>query len=387
MPAAFYPDVRIGLVLVGTSLSIGLFFSVFSAIFIGLQRYDVPVAISVLNRLLFTAVVCATVYLHCSLAVMGAAVALVNVTTALMQFVAWRALASRIRVRLPGVPIAILKQMVAYCSVLAIWSAGMLCVSGLDITIVGRYDFSQTAFYSIATLPTTFILAILSAALGPLMPTASALSTHRSPVEMGQLLTRTTRYSTIILQLTGLPLLVGSYPILRLWVGPDYALHATYYLRILMLASILRNLCGPYATMIVATARQNIATAAAVAEAIVNLTSSILLARRYGAIGVAFGTLLGSFVSLGMHFGFSMRFSKNLAVSRSRLFLEGIARPFAIAIPSAVLLPYWWFSGVPHMNALVWFAWAASTLLLAWFAGITTADRDYFLLKLRRTAV
>jgi hypothetical protein len=56
----------------------------------------------------------------------------------------------------------------------------MLCVSGLDVTIVGHFDFGQTAFYSIATLPTNFILSIMGAALGPLLPAASALRRARS---------------------------------------------------------------------------------------------------------------------------------------------------------------------------------------------------------------
>jgi len=44
------------------------------------------------------------------------------------------------------------------------------------------------------------------------------------------------------------------------------------------------------------------ATASAVSEAVVNLGSSIYLANRFGAIGVAFGTVLGSIVGVALHF-------------------------------------------------------------------------------------
>ena len=152
--------------------------------------------LSLINRLLYTAVILCAVFFRSSLAVMGGLVALVNVVTGLLQVVAWRKLASHIRLKLLYLDRGVVKQMLAYCSVLAVWTAGMLCVSGLDVTIVGRYDFNQTAFYSIATLPTNFLVSIIWAALGPLLPTASALSTHRSPVEMGRLLSRVTRYST-----------------------------------------------------------------------------------------------------------------------------------------------------------------------------------------------
>ena len=50
---------------------------------------------------------------------------------------------------------------------------------------------------------------------GPLMPASSAMSTQRSAAEMGNFLARITRYTTVILLLTGLPLMVCGLPILR----------------------------------------------------------------------------------------------------------------------------------------------------------------------------
>jgi O-antigen/teichoic acid export membrane protein len=384
MPATLYQDVRISLVLVGASLSFGLFCSVFSAIFLGLQRYAIPMTISIVNRILFAIVVCFAVFFNSSLAMMGAAVAVINISTGVLQIVAWRKLASRIRISLRGLDYDVLKKMLVYCSVLAIWSGAMLCISGLDVTIVGRYDFSQAGFYSIATLPTNFIVSILAAALGPFLPSTSALSTQRTPEEMGNLLLRTTRYSSILLLASGLPLLVGAYPILRLWVGPDYALHTLGYLRILVLANVLRCVCAPYATMVVAISRQGVATASAITEGVVNLTASILLARHIGALGVALGTLLGSFASVAMHFGVSMHYTmKNLKIHRMRLFLNGVLRPAVMAVPSVLLLPYWWVSGRPTISFRLLVLWAASTLLLMWFATITAHERRMLIDRIR----
>jgi len=58
--------------------------------------------------------------------------------------------------------------------------------------------------------------------------------------------------------------------------------------------------------------------------------------------GVAAGTLLGSLVSVALHFAITMRFTRQtLAISRLRLFLTGLLQPAAIIIPSVVLLPLW----------------------------------------------
>jgi O-antigen/teichoic acid export membrane protein len=377
MPSNLYHDVRISVLLVGSSLSFGLVCAVYSAVFLGLQRYWIPMTLSVVNRASFAAVVVAVVFLHGSLTAMGIAVALVNVSTGMLQVVAWRTKASHVRISTRLMDSRVLRTVARYCSLQSIATVAMLCVAGLDVTIVGHYDYVQTAYYSVATLPTTFVLAIVGSMMGPLIPASSALSTHRSAAAMGDFLAKVTRYSAAMLLLTGLPLIVCGYPILRMWVGPAYALHTFRYLRILVFANIIRNLCAPYATMVAATGRQGAVIATAVSEAVVNLGSSIYLARRYGAVGVALGTLLGSFVSVALHFAISMHLTqKALTISRSRLFWRGMLQPAIIAIPSLVILPSWW-SPIPMTFGLgLGIVWGLSTLLVAWFGALDANERS-----------
>jgi len=376
MPATLYHDVRISILCVGISLSFGLLCSIFPSIFFGLQRYAVPMILSIVNRILYTSAVIAAVALHQGLAVMGALVAVVNIGTGLLQFDAWRRLANKVRLSMYGLDISVVRKMLAYCSSLAIWNAGMLFISGLDVTIVGKYDFGQTAFYSIAVLPTNLVTAIMGAALAPLMPTASALSVHHSPVQMGAVLARATRYASALLITSGVPLLVAGYWVLRVWVGPTYAMQTVGYMRILVLANILRNMAMPYASMLVATESQKIAIGGAIAEAAVNVTCSLYLVRHIGAIGVAYGTLIGSFISIGMHFVVNMHFTKTkFAISRFRLLLIGLVRPAMIAIPSLILIRYWWSKTAPAFGVQAWLGWGLCTVLLAWFAGLNAKER------------
>ena len=376
MPSALFRDVRVSLVLVGLSLCFGLLCSICSAIFLGLQRFTVPMALSLANRILFTVAVFVAVFLHSSLAVMGACVAVVNVVTGLAQVVAWRRMAGQVKLSLRHLDMAVVRKMLTYCSSLAVWTAGMLCVSGLDVTIVGRYDFAHTAFYAVATLPTNFMLSIMGAAVGPLMPTASAMSVTRNSEQMGQMLTRATRYASTLLVLAGLPLLVAGVPILRLWVGTAYATQTILYLRILVLANVVRNLCLPYSSMLIAVESQKVAIVGASAEALVNLSASLYLVRHMGAVGVAYGTLIGSFVSVGMHFALSMRYTYNqLLVTRTRLFVSGMVRPALVGIPTLLLAPFWWRNTLPAMGAGLWAGWFASTLLLAWYVALEPGER------------
>jgi len=380
IPVTLVREVRISLLFVGLSLSATLATSVFSAIFLGLQRYQVPMMTGVISRILYGVVLCAAVFLHSNLIVMGAAAAAVNVATALLQVVMWKKLASQVRVSLHALDFKMVRQMLEYCAILTLWSACMLFINGIDVTIVGHYAFSEVAYYSIATSPTSLVLMVLGAVMSPLLPATSALSVERSSEEMGNILLRTTRYAAIILLVTGLPMLVGGYLVLRLWVGAAYAQHSVQFLRILLLANILRNLCAPYATMVVATSKQRYATASGVVEAIVNLVSSIWLAKYMGAMGVALGTLVGALVGVAVHFWVSMHFTRSaLGISRLRLFVGGLVRPAIAAIPTILLLPYWWLAGEPELHWAVWIAWAISTLLLVWCGSMNADDRRILL--------
>lgn len=377
MPTGLYHDVRVSVILVGFSLSFGLVSAVYSAVFLGLQRYWIPMTIAIVNRASFAAVVVAAVALRCNLAAMGLGVATVNVVTGLLQVIAWQRRAPHIRVSIRLVDFRVFKTMARYCSMQSIWTAGMLCVAGLDITIVGHYDYVQTAYYSIATLPTSFVLLLVSSMVNPLMPASSAMSTQRTASEMGDFLIRVTRYTTLMLLLTGVSLMVCGLPILQWWVGPVYASHTLTYLRILVLANVIRNLCLPYATMVCATGRQGAATAAAISEAVVNLGSSLYLASRFGAMGVALGTLLGAFVSVALHFAISMRLThSNLAISRWRLLVNGILRPGIVILPSLVCFSFWWYPTGTSFGLKWTTLWGLATLGLAWFGGLDRLERD-----------
>ena len=149
------------------------------------------------------------------------------------------------------------------------------------------------------------------------------------------------------------------------------------YLRILILANIVRCVCQPYAIMLAATGKQGAATITAISEAVVNLGSSIYLASRFGAIGVAYGTLLGSFVSISLHFAVSMHFTRQtLAVARSKLLRIGLLRPAIIALPSLVLLPLWWASSRLRTTPSIAVLWGLSTMLLAWVGSLNRGERS-----------
>jgi len=247
------------------------------------------------------------------------------------------------------------------------------------MVIVGHYDYKDTGYYGIASAVANFMVVVISSLFGPLLPAVSSLQSGRTSSQIGELTIKTTRYCALLLCLVGLPLVFGAYPLLKLWVGHDYAIRSALFLQILVLGNAVRQLGYPYAMVTVATGKQHLATIAGVTEAIVNISVSIYLVQRIGAVGVAIGTLVGAFVSLGLHLIVSMKFTHStISMPRRRLILVGFLQPLSCVLPTILLLPFWKRSSMLPASVPLIVVWCVATSAIGWFVGLTFAERNGF---------
>lgn len=386
MPGALVGDLRYGLLAVGLSVAFALPFGVFLATFTGLQEYGFPTVLIAASRVVSTVGLIALLLMHGTLVQMALLMAACNIATALLQFAGWKRYASRrIGFELFGFDKRTSSRLLEYCGILTIWTIGNLLISGLDTAIVGHFDYKNTGYYAIASSATNFMLLLVSNMMGPLLPAISSLQVERTPRELGGVLVTATRLSTALLCMLGIPLLFLGFPLLRIWVGAQYASHALIYLEVLVAANIVRQLAYPYALMVVGLGQQRFATVSPVLEAIVNLSLSILLARHYGAIGVAVGTLFGAFAGVIAHLVVSMpRTQVAIAVERLRLLREGIARPLLSFLPLLLCLPFWRRLSMLPVSAPLLALWVAATGSILWWIGLAPNDRRQMTRVVRR---
>lgn len=378
MPTVLIGSVRQGLLAVGLSVAFALPFGAFMAAFTGLQEYSFPTVLATVSRLLSATVIVAILLAHGTLVQLALVMAGFNIVTAVMQFFGWR---RYVRERVDFSPTffdrATAVRLIKYAGILSLWTLSGLLVSGLDILIVGHYDYKNTGFYAIASSVTNFMLTIIGSVFGPLLPAVSSLQAGSTASHIGDLLARVTRYCTLLLCLLGLPIFFGGYPLLSLWVGHNYAARSALYLEVLVVGNVLRQLTYPYALVVVATGRQHLATIAAIAEAVVNVVVSIVLVQKIGAVGVAIGTLVGSLVILGMHFAVSMHFTQStIFIKRSRFALQALLRPLLCLTPSLLLCPFWRRQEMIPANPAVLATGTILTLAIAWRIGLTPEDRQ-----------
>ena len=384
MPADLVGQVRLSLLVIGLSSAFALPFNPFLSVFSGLQEYGFPTALALLGKLSSAALLICFVLLHASLFQLALALASINVLTAIAQFAGWRRFArDRVAFSLFQFHWQTAKTMVKSGGVLALWTIGGLFVSGLDVIIVGHFDYANTGFYAIGTTVTNFLVLIVSSLFSPLLPAVSAMQATSSPEEIGDITVRASRYCTLVVSLLMFPIFIGAFPILSLWVGHEYALKSALFLRILLLGNFIRQLGYPYSIVVIATGRQHLATLATVAEAGVNLILSLWLASKVGAVGVAIGTVAGAFVSIGLHLAVSMRLTRPaIAFSTSSFALQSLLRPLACLLPLVLLIPSWNPYQMIPANPLVLTLCGVLVLAIAWFVGLTNQDRGMFKVRI-----
>jgi O-antigen/teichoic acid export membrane protein len=338
MPVGLYQPAQVALLLMGGSFALGLPVTLVSAYFTGVQRNEIPAAIAIGNKFAMALLVVGAVLRHKGLAAMGVAVAIANIASYAGAFAAWRKYASQVRVRLAMVSKRCLRLIGGYSATLMVWMAAMLMISGLDLVIVGIFDYKATAYYAIAATLTTFLAQVQGAIFAALLPASAVLGARGDGERLGRLLVSSTRYGMLILLAMAAPLILGGHYLLQLWAGAEYAAHATLIMQVLVIANVIRLCALPYSTLLLGTGQQNKVIISPLAEGVTNLLSSIAGAYLYGAVGVAVGTLIGAFVSVGLHFFYNMPRTSLIAIDREVWVKQGVLRPLLCGTPLCLLL-------------------------------------------------
>jgi O-antigen/teichoic acid export membrane protein len=195
------------------------------------------------------------------------------------------------------------------------------------------------------------------------MPHSAVLHAQENSRELGSLLVRSTALGLVLLLVTGLPLVVFATSIVRVWIGAQYEEVGGIVLSILVVANVIRLIGAPYASILIGTGQQKLVTVSPLLEGGTNLFFSVILGLKYGAVGVAEGTLIGAVVGMMAHIVYNMpRTRRDILVSIRWFVFSAIGIPALTGIPLAVLAVRTW-NGAPPSARTFGFALGATLLL------------------------
>jgi len=334
MPVELLPALRMTLLIVGVSTALGLPASAWNGVFVGLQRFDIPAITVGSGKLLGAIGLIVAALTGRSLVTMAMIAAAANFYSYAFQFAMKRRLAPEVRFHPGLITRPVVKELLGYCMSLTVWSLSMLLVSGFDLLLVGRFEFAAVTPYAVAATLITFLAGLQVAIFGVIMPHSAQLHARSDSTELGRLLLNSTRIGVLLLSVTGLPLIVFASPIVGTWIGHQFAASGGAVLALLVIANMVRLTGVPYASILIGTGQQKLILISPLMEGISNLVASILLGMRFGAIGVAWGTLIGAVIGMLANLVYNIPRTKGcIDISRSRYI------SFALAAPSACLLP------------------------------------------------
>jgi len=338
VPAYLLHEFQVAALVMALGTALVLPLSTFTGVLIGMHRNEF-VALTVGGSRLVgaAATILATRYTQ-SLTILALALVLPNFLGGLLQvYIVSRQLISARTFRL-SIDRAAANGFLRYCAGLTVWAFGMLLISGLDVTIVGHYQFEAIGYYAIAANLTNIFASANSTILNALLAPFAAMQAKGELDKMRNIVVRGTRLNTLInVVLTAFVLAYGN-SLLKVWVGPAYAQQAYPILCVLMITQTVRLTFSAYTIALMATGRQNRGIVPAIVEALVNLAASLWAITRFGPIGVAYGSLMGVLFALPALFLITIKSTKDMSVTRSELVIRGILPGVLPAIPALAVV-------------------------------------------------
>jgi O-antigen/teichoic acid export membrane protein len=151
---------------------------------------------------------------------------------------------------------------------------------------------------------------------------------------LGDLVVSSTKLGALLLLLMGLPLIVFAAPIIRIWIGAQFVNVGSPILIVLVVANMLRMTGAPYSSILIGAGQQRAVIIGPITEGVTNLLCSLLLGWKFGAIGIAWGTLIGAISGVLIGIFYNLRKTRtSIDVSRRRYVSEGLVMPALCGLP------------------------------------------------------
>jgi O-antigen/teichoic acid export membrane protein len=384
IPPALQAEARIGLLWVGGSFALGLPFVAISGVFTGIQRNEVPGTIIVVSRLITAAALIGAAAAGHGLVAMAKVFALVNLLTYVAQWMALRWFVPALAVSHRKVSHESFRELVDYSTSLTVWSFAMLLVSGLDLVLVARFDFPAVGAFAIAAGLANLFQGAQGVVMNAFLPVAATLDANGDRAGLIRLLLTTTRWNLLSLGFVlGLYVLAGRL-VLTAYIGPEYVTDVAAILSILLLAATIRLSMLPFNVVAIGTGDHRRIILSPIAEGICNLLASAFLGWRFGAIGVAWGTVVGGVVGVAFHLGLNLPRSVRLGVGL-RTFASAAFLPAMIAVTPLLIVAALQGAGFivsGSQAAIVVAGVVLAFVFLAWSVTLEAAERQSIVSKL-----
>ena len=283
---------RIALLITGLNMSCILPLSVFSAVLIAFDRFDVVSGITMFCELMRAALVIASLRLGYSLPGLALVTLIVTAIQYSAMFLFVGSVRPQLRIRPSLASFGVCRELFSFGIFRFVWVLAMQLIFYSDAMVIGMFlNAAAIAEFSVAGTLISYGRNAVSLMTDTLYPTATRLHAKEDLLGLQRLLIMGTTFALM----TALPICIGLIFLGRqfivLWMGDAYASSAVI-LTILALPQFASMSQYATALILAGMAKHRIPACLVLAEGVCNIILSILLVRKLGLVGIALGTVI-----------------------------------------------------------------------------------------------
>jgi O-antigen/teichoic acid export membrane protein len=293
IPHEYERTARLVVLLAGLNVAVSLVSGVFGGVVVGLQRFDISNGIEVLNTLLRTAV---TVFvLRRGAGIL--ALAWIQLLFALAVGVAsagaaWK-YCPELRLRLQAVRRDQLKLIFSFSAFSFLLQTSSYLLYYTDSVVIGAFlPIGAVTLFAIAGNLMNYARGMIAGISSTITPFASSLEAKAGYSALRPFLLKAPRYATALMLPIAATFLIRGSSFIALWMGAEYASVSGEVLSILTIGWLLMAGNRMAGAVMLGISKHRAVVPVAIAEALCNLGLSLLLVRKMGVVGVAWGTTI-----------------------------------------------------------------------------------------------
>lgn len=364
------------LAILGVNAALGFPLRVYNGVLEAQYRFDISSGLTILGLVMRTGFTVLAILAGGGILALAWATLLASLPVMVLQIAFGRREAPWVRILTGWIDLKRMKSLFSYGShTFLAYLADILRFQVDPLVISGFIGLEAVTHYRVADVFTRYFLQILILSVGILQPVFSRLHGAGNRDALESVFFFGTKVSCCISIFVCLALTGWGRPFIVLWMGKKY--EDGYAPLVVLSFAVLLDVCQkPSIDLLYATFKHRFYTYINWAEGAINLGFSLFLARRFGIVGVAMGTLIGAVIIraiiqpwwtckvCGLDYGGYLRF-----LTKNFLYCAGLM--------TAATALVWW--GLRPSYPLLISSAVCATVLYAtgcWFLVFDESERD-----------
>ena len=380
IPPAYFRAAQFVVLIAGANVAVSLISGVFGGILVGLQRFELHNSIALVSTCLrATAIIFA---LRSGRGLITLALIQLGVTVGelLLGILFSRKLYPELHFAIGHMYRTHVALIFSFGIFALLLQASNYLIYYTDAMVIGSFlPVSMITFFAIAGNLTIYARDLVGGFSRIMTPMVSKLEVEAGNEKLRETALMAARYCAMAILPVFLTFIIRGHSFIELWMGPSYADLSGHVLWILSIPWFFAAGAAVFSSVMLGISRHKPVVPVAIAEGLCNLTLSIILVRKIGIVGVAWGTAIPNMAASLFFWPWYVR--KTLGVP---------IREYARAVwllPTLSLIPFALCSYLvgrfsPAPTLLIFFVQVAALLpvaaLGAWYIGLTHEERETY---------